>query len=280
MIPANSTMTRRFVLALALVFASVLGVYGVIYFLFEPLAFPVTISWSTSVVVFLMRRWRVEPPTYDAKLEEIHALIDLRPVVGQSFLPFGGMAMEPRALRQILSTIQIRGCETIVECGSGASTVAIARLLQQAGRGHLYSLEEDANWCSVMSGILATQGLTDVVTLLHAPLEEFPQTGTYWYDIEKVGLILSEAEHIDLLLVDGPKSIEKLSRYPALPAFRSRLDSHSMVVLDDSARGHETAVIECWKQTFPINVEQAVSTERGQAYINLLDRPDKPQLDN
>jgi predicted O-methyltransferase YrrM len=260
---------NRLFFALTLLFITTLVLYMVVYYIYELLAVATTMAWSTSVIIYVMYRWRVEPAKYDAQLEELRSLFNLQPVVSGAFLPLGTWAMEPKSLLHLLSTIQLNHYETIVECGSGVSTIAIGKLLRQSGRGHLYSLEEDKNWYSIMSTVLARECLSEYVTLLHAPLEHNPNSEAQWYTVGKSQQILDSVRRIDLLLIDGPKSVKTYSRFPALPIFAPSLDANSLIVLDDSKRQNETAVLKRWHESFDLLVEEPYSSIRGQAYIRL-----------
>lgn len=77
---------------------------------------------------------------------ELRAFINLQPLFGKTFLPYGLWAMEADNLQNLLSTIQYNDYRTVVECGAGVSTLLIGSLLRQLGRGHIYSLEEDEKW--------------------------------------------------------------------------------------------------------------------------------------
>ncbi|MFS8085706.1 MAG: class I SAM-dependent methyltransferase, partial [Acidobacteriota bacterium] len=165
--------------------------------------------------------------------------------------------------------IQYNDYRTVVECGAGVSTLLIGNLLRQLGRGHIYSLEEDERWHTVMTSTIAHEGLADYVTILHAPLEANSDSGAPWYSLSVAQHILEQVGQLDLLLVDGPKSIATLSRYPALPFFVSALHQGSLIVLDDSKRKNELAVIARWGETLPIDVQQLSQSLRGQAHIRL-----------
>ncbi|MBP6016002.1 MAG: class I SAM-dependent methyltransferase [Candidatus Promineofilum sp.] len=200
---------------------------------------------------------------------ELRAFINLQPLFGKTFLPYGLWAMEADNLQNLLSTIQYNDYRTVVECGAGVSTLLIGSLLRQLGRGHIYSLEEDEKWHAVMTSTIVHEGLADYVTILHAPLENNPDSGAPWYSLVGAQQILERAGHIDLLLVDGPKSVATLSRYPALPFFASSLNQSSLIVLDDSKRKNELAVVARWGEALQIDVQQLNRTLRGQAHIRL-----------
>lgn len=266
------TLTRnRSILVLALVFFSTLALYLLVYYFNPALAIGVTIAWATTALVGLMYldRKRSEFLGLENQYRELRSFINLQPMLDDSFLPYSFWAMEPSNILNLLSTIQYQKYRTVVECGAGVSTLAIGKLLMQRGEGHVYSLEEDRHWYDVMCSVVAHGDLTDYVTILYAPVEQNTHSGELWYAAEAVQCILAQAGHIDVLLVDGPKSVAPLSRYPALPTFAPALDSASLIILDDSKRGNEKEVIRKWREVYDLEVEPQSATLRGQAYIRL-----------
>ncbi|MEZ4539065.1 MAG: class I SAM-dependent methyltransferase [Chloroflexota bacterium] len=268
----SSTITRdRLLLVAAAAFVSTLVFYLVIYYIYQPLATGAAIAWALVVliVLFYVDRKRTGMLGLENENRELRAFINLQPLFGKTFVPYGFWAMEANNLQSLLSTIQYNGYRTVVECGAGVSTLLIGNLLRQLGQGHIFSLEEDEKWHAVMTSAIVHEGLADYVTVLHAPLEANADSGAAWYSLVVARQILEQAEQIDLLLVDGPKSIATLSRYPALPFFTPALHQHSLIVLDDSKRTNELAVIKKWGEVLKIDVQQVNQSLRGQAHIRL-----------
>lgn len=261
---------KRLLVSLGLIALSIVGINLLMGLISETLATAVTIAWATLIVVILMYRWRAFPPEYDTHFAEMRNLINLQPLVGSSFLPFSGWALAPDDLHRLVSVIQYERFETVVECGTGVSTVAIGRLLRQLGRGHLYSLEEDRAWYDVMAATLTFENLTDHVTLIYAPLEHYLEADAGWYALEGVDRIRASIRHIDLLLIDGPKSESTYSRYPALPVFLPLLDTRSLIVLDDTRRSNEMAVLDRWRRERELLIHETADSRRGQAHVRLL----------
>lgn len=140
--------------------------------------------------------------------------------------------------------------QEVVELGSGVSTVVLARLLRERG-GRLRSLEHDPDWAVVVRDQLKRERLTDVATLLEAPLEpsELSLENAPWYAASAVSALPGEG--IDLLLVDGPPGYGDgmaHSRYPALPALAERLAPGCLVILDDAGREAEREIVQRWAE--------------------------------
>jgi predicted O-methyltransferase YrrM len=150
--------------------------------------------------------------------------------------------MRPSAILAIVSDIAINRRRSVVECGSGKSTVYAARVLAQHGLdGHVHSLEHDPRWAEQTAGALARDGLERWATVIYAPLVEG------WYD----RVWLPEVASIDLLVVDGPPAWTQgteRAREPALDTFGGLLAPGATIVVDDAWRPGERAVIAAWER--------------------------------
>ena len=157
--------------------------------------------------------------------------------------------MTPAGLAAVCVDVAGRNRPRIVECGSGFSTLVLARVLHARG-GRLVSLEHDQRWATRVRRHLAAAGHTDLAQVALAPLEPHPlaRDGLPWYAQHA---LRSLPRHIDVLLVDGPPAFEpeiELSRYPALPALAERLVRDATVVLDDIDRRGELRILEAWER--------------------------------
>lgn len=263
----------RLAAGLLATFFTTLAVYSLAELILPNSGSPLAIAVVGSLVVYFLYRWRAEPPTYDYELREIRALAILSSFQLGRPLNFNDRALEPEALLALLDRIQASNAQTIVECGSGVSTILIGSLLRHRGTGHLYSLENDEHWHRVVSRLVATEHLENYVTVALAPARPYPFMGANfeWYDVDKAGQALGAISHIDMLLVDGPESKHELSRAPALSFLRPQVDKDSIIVLDDAKRAHEQAVLETWQDEFDVAIELRAGTRRGQAYVKLPD---------
>ena len=189
------------------------------------------------------------PPAGGALLRSLHDRA--RP------LQLDGWALSAPALEALLTLVPA-GDPLVVECGSGESTIAIARLLRARGGGRLQALEHYPAWAGEVRRRLEAEGLDRWTEVIDAPLtpNPFAEPGCEWYSpaaVERLG------EPIDLLLVDGPPGGEpgrERSRYPALPVLGRRLAPGATVVLDDAARSGERWVLERWQAEAEIGFER------------------------
>jgi len=197
----------------------------------------------------------------DEFLADILATNYLAPL-STSYLPWGGYAMRPVALMQVLNDILINHRSLILECGGGISTFYIARLLKDRG-GHLYTIEHDRKWLDFLEDSLQKEGIDHLVTLIYAPLTstDLSLENTSWYDIESINQALSKDQKIDFLLVDGPLAYNeelKYSRYPALPYFLPQLAENFTIVIDDVNRSGEQEIVKRWQKILNLDFTMKV----------------------
>ena len=182
-------------------------------------------------------------------VQEIEALAQLRRLfdVQQPTPLLGGFAMQPVSMLALVEEVLARKPGLIVECGSGTSTLWIARALARNGKGRLVSLEHLKEYFDKTSRSLQQQGLEQWVDLRLAPLQEMHVNGQpfQWYDPAAI----ADLADIDILSVDGPPGfIGPLARYPALPMLRGKLAADALILVDDAEREDERAVMERWKE--------------------------------
>lgn len=172
------------------------------------------------------------------------------PAVVDPDLPWSDWSLEPAAVDVLCARVRA-GCREVVECGSGVSTVMLARALRDVGGGHLHSLEHDHAWAARVRELLDREDLERIAKLVEAPLRPHPlaRSECGWYAAAELALLPDSG--IDLLLVDGPPAGEPQlgeARYPALPALAARLAPDAVVALDDVDRPGEAAVLAAWER--------------------------------
>ncbi len=189
--------------------------------------------------------------------------------LSQTYLPWSGYAMRPSGVVKILNEMVINQRSLVVECGAGLTTVYIASLMRQQGKGHLYTIEHDAAWVDVVRGLLAQAGLESYVTLIHAPLVgcALSLEGTEWYDERAIAAVLGD-RLIDLLVVDGPPAYDaarRYARYPAAVYFQGQMAADYAIVLDDIDRAGEQHVLAQWERQLPGLAVQRLVIDGGVA---------------
>ena len=161
----------------------------------------------------------------------------------------GDWAISPSTLVWMLDRLSDSSVRTILELGSGSSTIWFATALaKRGGEGRVVALESSADYAESTRTELTKHGLFDRAQVLHAPLVDTAVPGREnqpWFDIS----VLPDLPPVDLMFVDGPVgSIAHQVRYPAYPLLADRLAPGATVVLDDTGRPAEAAIVKAWKQ--------------------------------
>ncbi len=198
-------------------------------------------------------------------LDAINRLLD-----GKDHLPHTRRAAaSPDILLHLVRLVRANRPQVILECGSGTSTVALAMVLKAFGQeGHVFSIENDADYAARIQRELEERKLQDKVTIIVAPLVEKQYSGidhaVKWYDLDKSRLPPS----FDLLFVDGPEgTFQPFSRYPAGPELLPLMSPRGRVILDDADREAEAALPGLWANEFPGLQSQPVRAEKGAAEL-------------
>ncbi len=171
-------------------------------------------------------------------------------------LPWTSSAPRPGLLGCLINDIRINRRNSIVEFGSGVSTLMISNCLEP-GRQRMISFEHDEQWADLVSEQLARRGLEDRCQVVHAPLQPCEQSidGSPWYD---TAVVRSRVEPmaVDLVLCDGPSAYlasNRMSRYPAIPVLQDVLAERYSVYLDDIDRSGERRIAKMWSELLKIS---------------------------
>jgi predicted O-methyltransferase YrrM len=193
-------------------------------------------------LTLLVNRRFEEAVSENDALINLHRLVEVDP--GRP-AP-GGFAASPRTLLRLFSAAGAVPAErTVVECGSGTSTVWMAEARRRAGGGRVVALEHDEEYAARTRAALRRSGLSDWAEVRCAPLEpvEIDDVSYPWY----ARSTWDDLEGIGLLFVDGPPaSVGTQSRLPAFPLLADRLAPGATVALDDVQRPAERAIVRSW----------------------------------
>lgn len=181
-------------------------------------------------------------------LQNLYAMVPVR----RRMPPLeAGWAVSPDFMLLLLSIVQERRPATIIELGSGASTVWTALLLREQGIGtRVITIDHDLNYVDLTRERLVALELDKQVELRHAPLVDVELDGEVypWYD----RTAFLDVECCDLLVVDGPPgNLRPRSRYPALPVLGDRMPAGAQVLLDDYQRSEEHQLVSDWLKRIP-----------------------------
>ena len=162
---------------------------------------------------------------------------------------YGGMA-RPVLLQAAWQLIREERPQSILELGSGLSTLVMAYALAANGEGHLFALEDNELHGAHTRRLLADHQLTERASVLAAPLITWKmEEGDHrWYSL----MNLRTETPIDFLFVDGPAGyLAPQVRYPALPLLQERLAEGAVILVDDIQRPSERSIVERWLADFP-----------------------------
>lgn len=138
----------------------------------------------------------------------------------------------------------------VLELGSGLSTLVMAYALEEAGGGKLVALEDHRGYAERTRRMLADHGLHGCAQVVYVPIAalELEEGQHYWYSLDS----LPDEMSIDMLLIDGPSgSLLREIRYPALPVLRRYLANGATILVDDTNRQRDQAIVERWIKRFP-----------------------------
>jgi predicted O-methyltransferase YrrM len=155
---------------------------------------------------------------------------------------------------------------TIVELGSGISTIICGYALNAQQNSNVFSFEHSEKYAKSTTEYLCTHKLDTIATVYYAPLESIMIANEtwLWYDIKQA----EQIESIDLLVVDGPPSkVGALARYPALPIFFDKLSDNALIIVDDFTREDETIIVMRWIDEFDLEVVETIANEKGAVIL-------------
>ncbi len=199
----------------------------------------------------------------DRVFAQLEALIWLRDMLQleRPLPPTRGWAASPDLLLHVANRIADTRPKVIVEMGSGTSSVVLGACLRRFGPGTVVSLEHEPQHAERMRAEIARHDLSDIVTVVDAPLGDMEIDGApwRWYTVPMEAI----PERIDMLFVDGPPAATwPLARYPALPVFRERLSENAAIYLDDGVRTDERDIAARWAREDPTFTAEPLKGEK------------------
>lgn len=141
----------------------------------------------------------------------------------------------------------LRFSSSILECGSGLTTVLVGALLDKNG-GTMCSLEHKSLWRDRVQAVLDRYQIRSV-QLLMAPLTSYGEFT--WYGPPHGSLPID----ISLVICDGPPAGGPGGRYGAVPLMRERLRRGAVVLLDDAGRKEEREIASRWANELGAGME-------------------------
>lgn len=138
--------------------------------------------------------------------------------------------------------------QTVLECGSGLSTILLGALAERTG-STIWTLEDDASWGDRVRQCLRLNGIT-TVNLCVGPLERYDEYDWYAPPFKQM------PKSFSLVICDGPASTTRGGRYGMAPVMRDRLPKGVVVLMDDANREGEQLIARRWATELPGRYEQ------------------------
>jgi predicted O-methyltransferase YrrM len=172
------------------------------------------------------------------------ALLDRVGLEADALPHLGSWKADTYLLHRIVDVIETERPATVVELGSGATSLVIAKALGTHGSGRLHSYDSYAPFVESMHGWLNEHGLK--AAFHHAPLvQRDVRWPGLWYGLTDI------PGSIELLVIDGPPwAVHPFARGMAERLF-PLIAPGGTVLLDDAARPGERYVARRWKKNWP-----------------------------
>jgi hypothetical protein len=210
----------------------------------------------------------------EERMADLHgAVSQVEPMIALSKLidtrrplpPMTEYAIAPDFALMLYELVSDLAPRTIVETGSGVSTLICAYALESlGGEGRILALDHDAKFAEKTRATLALHGLSHRATVVHAPLEPVTVGGGsfQWYRPEA----LASVEGIDLVVDDGPpKYVGRMTRYASLPILAPKMRPSAPFVLDVVGK-EEREIVRRWCAELPFDAEW-LPTRKGNVIL-------------
>lgn len=213
---------------------------------------------------------RLRRPAFDAR-----AAVELARL-NAPFFPASRFALAPSALLTLVNDIVQNRRQVVLELGSGASTLHIAKALTLTG-GMAITVDSDRAWLDKVMATAREAGLAERLSPVFAPLQDGAD-GEAWYDPKPIFAAIGDRK-VDLLLVDGPPAHDRTRAYARRPAaahLKDRLAPNVSIYLDDIHRPSHAKIAREWGRllgmefTFVHARGGFAYAARGQTYDPIL----------
>lgn len=217
----------------------------------------------TYLVFEILLRLVNEKKSREVDYEQVQALVALYSTLKLEMPLFNlrRFALCPDSAALYMYLVKTYKPKTILELGSGMSTVISGKILERYEGGRVIAIDNDAHWTEQTKEILATHDIKTNVEVRHAPLEPVEVDGVTrnWYSLRA----FEDLENIDMLLVDGPiDSSDTGNRTPALHLLKDKLSPNTVVICDDTFRLKWKQFVKDWAKENDFDYDEPYPNER------------------
>lgn len=209
----------------------------------------------------------------------LYALALIQPLLqSYPFIPLTTSSIKPNNLAFLLNDVTLNQRKSILEFGSGISTILMGRLIRKNGLDcKIISVEHDKDWIEFVQGYIDKDGTHEAVQMIYAPLtrSENALDENAWYDTRVLEKSVQGIK-FDMVVIDGPPAWEPnkdRARYPAFSFIWNRLCSKAIVCLDDANRDGEKDILAKWEGDYRIKFNYTGTLAyhvRGNAFNSLI----------
>jgi hypothetical protein len=169
-------------------------------------------------------------------------------------LPKKSWSIMPETLAELDFYLYVNKPKTVLECGSGLSTLIFARYAKNNPEATVISLDHDKKYFTDTKKMLGK--LQRNVKLIYAPLTGAPPV----YDVD-----LLNYDKIDFALIDGPPAREG-GRSKMFDWLFPYLSKKWEIWLDDGNRKDESTAVKQWSSDYPFLI-QDTSLRKGLSIL-------------
>jgi hypothetical protein len=155
-----------------------------------------------------------------------------------------GWSLGEQAFAEVVRRFRAADARSVIEFGSGTSTVRLAEALPDA---RIVSVEHDRAYHARTADLVRARGVGDRVELLHAPLGYWQFEGRWFFSY----LLELPRRRYDAVLIDGPPGYLITGRQACLHRCWHLLSPGALVVLDDYEEPRERRAATRWRAIYP-----------------------------
>ncbi len=150
-----------------------------------------------------------------------------------------GFSAQTGYLQTCIQHAMVSSTQPILECGSGLTTVLLG-IVAERYKKDIVSLEDNLQWAERVRLELSALDISRV-QLNVQPLVNYGKF--FWYAVTDIGL----SGTFGLIICDGPPAQTPGGRYGLLPVMKKHLGKGSVILMDDTIREDEQAIIKKWQ---------------------------------
>jgi len=208
------------------------------------------------------------------KNEELPAFLIQKLYHQGSYLPYTTSSLKFRFLACLVNDIVVNGRTSVLEFGSGISTIIVARLIKMNNLNcTITTVDESPEWQEIIKKILKEENLSDYVNFVCAPTVKSTDLELSFEYNGEIVFAANGDKKFDLVLVDGPSAWQKtniMSRASNLKFMKNNMADNYTIFVDNSDRPGETELakrIQAELKVRPIYLDPTFMTfSKGQHF--------------